>query len=322
MPKNIANNKADEDNAEFKHITKAEYEKSFKVASFEGDLDFSNLDEAVIEAPNGSSVNAIDDDVLSDDDLFLIDWGDDLLDFSLDILDSSSSKSVLNGLDLECSLDDFEDSLNGFKQEEFGEAKCQYEDDESVAREIEIVKVGLFDLIEKIKEYRASEVKAGHGSFSTKNNVEEFYLPEYIMQLLNEYGFKADIKILKLSGPRHRVEFLNYIFEKDIVLTNNVCRFEYECTLKKSLSNLFLFTKPSGCIYGTGLTYVQYLYNTTKGQGAWQHFYSEDAIRAEGHSIIPSKYYNAANKMLFSLYSIWSFRKDAKKGGRKRQYLK
>lgn len=307
MPRKIANKKTESYAVQFENITNDDL--------IFDDIDFG-IDECALgfrHVPKSEYVKMLEMGFILDDEF----WN--LGSPSEAFLESPSDSNEFESAD--------DGDLRGFISPEFGAAKCERPDTEAVCTKVKIIKDALIEILNGIQARQefcvgqpinCQDGKEGRNRFT---NSCKFYLPDFVMQLLQEYGFTKEIKKLKLGGPRHRIDGLNHVFEKDIHAMYNICSIDYSCTLKQSLRNFFVMVDHDNPLHWAGLHYVQYLYNTCQGKGNWTEFTNNDAVRSLGHSYIPSKHYTNANKAIFSLYSIWSFRKDEKKGGRKRDFL-
>lgn len=252
------------------------------------------------------------------------------IDIDIDDWDLSVESNAISELEFTSDSNELDSTvdadLRGFISPEFGAAKCERPDTEAVCTKVKIIKDALIEILNGIQARQEFCVgqpincQDGKECRNRFTNSSKFYLPDFVMQLLQEYGFKKEIRKLNISGPRHRINGINYIFEKDIHGMYGTCSITYACTLKQSLRNFFVMVNDNNPLHWAGLHYVQYLHNTCQGRGNWSDFTNNAAIRSVDYSFIPSKHYTNAGKAIFSLFSIWSFRKDEKKGGRKNEY--
>lgn len=249
---------------------------------------------------------------------------DDFNDFSFEDVSSTEVETLVSFAELDEDKDvssfDFESEVyNGkiFKGADCGAAKHYYQDCDEVLIHMQDVRVDIRELISSIKGYKASRVKHVLGTLcheddkNFSSNDSDFFLPKFVVDVLNEYGYQDEIKGLCIKAPNYFIDNRSCVFEKRIALIKEVYDFEYSCTFRISLHNLFSLANPHNVFYKSGLNFVQYLHNLCQGQGDWGKFRSLGDIRLSEFSIIPSKRYNEINKTLFSELSIYGARKRA-----------
>ena len=100
---------------------------------------------------------------------------------------------------------------------------------------------GFIKSIENIKsknDGRAINLQADEDSgFAVSPNALIFYVPLFLFNLFENYGFHEEIKRLRIMPPRIKEEFTCYRFEKDLLLANKDGVFVYSCTFKRAIKN-------------------------------------------------------------------------------------
>lgn len=249
---------------------------------------------------------------------------DDFNDFSFEDVSSADVETLVSFAELDEDKDvpsfDFESEVSDgqiFNAADYGAAKHYYQDCDEVLIHMQDMREDIRELISSIKGYKASRVRHVLGTLCQEDdknfssNDSDFFLPKFVVDVLNEYGYQDEVKELCIKAPNYFIDNRSCVFEKRITLIKEVYDFEYSCTFRISLHNLFLLANPHSVLYKSGLNFVQYLHNLCQGKGGWDKFRSLGDIRLSEFSIIPSKRYNEINKTLFSELSIYGARKRA-----------
>ena len=249
---------------------------------------------------------------------------DDFNDFSFEDASSVEFEALVSFAELDedkyVSSCDFESEVSDgqiFNEADYGAAKHYYQDCDEVLIHMQDMREDIRELISSIKGYKVSRVRHVLGTLCQEDdknfssNDSDFFLPKFVVDVLNEYGYQDEVKELCIKAPNYFIDNRSCVFEKRITLIKEVYDFEYSCTFRISLHNLFLLANPHSVLYKSGLNFVQYLHNLCQGKGGWDKFRSLGDIRLSEFSIIPSKRYNEINKTLFSELSIYGARKRA-----------
>ncbi|WP_177053439.1 hypothetical protein [Pseudomonas reactans] len=120
----------------------------------------------------------------------------------------------------------------------------------------ESVKEELVEIIAKIRKIKSDndpyqyDVKSDLvlGYFASYHTKKCFYLPSFLIGLLKDYGFYAEVNELKIKAPEYYNSSGQIKFRRDMILKRKDGVFVFACCFRRSLRNFMNVTKSYGHI--------------------------------------------------------------------------
>lgn len=175
----------------------------------------------------------------------------------------------------------------------------------------ESVKEELVEIIAKIRKITSEndpcqfDVKNDLvlGYFASYHTKKCFYVPYFLIRLLKDYGFYAEINELKIKAPKYHNSSGQIKFRKDMILSRKDGLFVFACSFRRSLKNFMNVTKSYGHIPWAFELFIEGLCNDN-GCNESMFRCGEESIRTLGIAEMSLFSYEAQNDKAYEQCEI------------------